>query len=50
MKYFELAPFDLRLTPDEVVAALEADGAFGAGGAQAADAGKSDDDTKDGDL
>lgn len=37
MKYFELAPFDLRLTPREIVAALDADD-------------NSDDDTKEGDL
>lgn len=42
MKYFELAPFDLRLTPDEVAAAVDAD--------EAADAGNSSDDTKEGDL
>ena len=27
MKYYELAPFDLRLTAGEIVAALDADGA-----------------------
>ncbi len=26
MKYYELAPFDLRLTADEIAAALETDG------------------------
>jgi DNA-binding transcriptional ArsR family regulator len=31
MKYYELEPFDLRLTAEEIVAALDADGAPAAG-------------------
>jgi len=31
MKYYELAPFDLRLTADEIAAALETDGDLAAG-------------------
>jgi DNA-binding transcriptional ArsR family regulator len=42
MKYFELEPFDLRLTPDQVAAAMDTD--------EAADASNSHDDTKEGDL
>ena len=51
MKYFELAPFDLRLTAEQIVAALDQDeppGADGGGRAVAAD--NSHDDTKEGDL
>jgi DNA-binding transcriptional ArsR family regulator len=52
MKYYELAPFDLRLTPDEIVAALDADGALGgADGAPAvpaAEAGNSQNDKEEG--
>ena len=50
MKYYELAPFDLRLTADEIVAALEGGGALdGAGGASAAEAGNSQDHKEEGD-
>jgi DNA-binding PadR family transcriptional regulator len=40
MKYYELAPFELRLTADEIAEALETRGASDAtGGARAADSG-----------
>jgi DNA-binding transcriptional ArsR family regulator len=55
MKYFELAPFELRLTAEEIVAALDADGALdaaggeAAGGAAAAETGNSPNDKEEGD-
>jgi DNA-binding transcriptional ArsR family regulator len=50
MKYYELAPFDLRLTAEEIVAALDADGASGAAdGAAAAETGNSQDEREEGD-
>ena len=55
MKYYELAPFDLRLTAGEIVAALDADGALdpadgaAADGAAAAETGNSHGDKEEGD-
>jgi DNA-binding transcriptional ArsR family regulator len=50
MKYYELAPFDLRLTAGEIVAALDADGALDAAdGAAAAETGNSHSDQEEGD-
>jgi DNA-binding transcriptional ArsR family regulator len=50
MKYYEVAPFELRLTADEITAALDADGVLAADGdTQAATPDSSDNDIEEGD-
>jgi len=48
MKYYELAPFDLRLTAGEIVAALDADGALDPADGAAADGAAADGAAADG--